>query len=72
MPDHPEPHYAARCAFLRTTLGSAPAGGLLNTCRHIIRDGSPCVGPFLDDTPTTCGLFEPKPGRSAPPLSYRA
>lgn len=62
---------APRCAFLRTTLGSEPGSGLLNVCRHIVRDGSECVGPFLDDTPTTCGLFEPRPGRAAPPVAHR-
>jgi len=71
MPRHPDLPCAPRCAFLRTTLGSAPGAGLVNLCTHIVRDGSPCVGPFLDDTPTTCGLFEPKPGRPAPPPSYR-
>lgn len=70
MPDSELP-FAPRCAFLRTTLGAAPGSGLLNICKHIVREGSECVGPFLDDTPTTCGLFEPKPGRPAPRLSYR-
>jgi len=50
---------AARCAFLQVTMGNHRLGeGLINTCRHIIRDGRLCVGPFLDDTETTCGLWE--------------
>ncbi|HEY4668618.1 MAG TPA: hypothetical protein VIH05_02470 [Tepidiformaceae bacterium] len=66
-----DPPLASRCAFLRTTLGSDPGSGLLNVCKHIVRDGSQCVGPFLDDTPTTCGLFEPGPARTVPPIAYR-
>ena len=57
-----EPRYAARCAFLRMTLDSKQMGTVVNICQHIIRDGSECVGPFLDDTETHCGLWEEKPG----------
>lgn len=58
-------HYAARCVYLRMTLDSKQ-GGLLNLCQHIVRSDSECVGPFLDDTETTCGLWEGKPGGFAP------
>ena len=51
---------ASKCLYLRTTLGNAPEAGLLNLCTHIIRDGRECVGPFLDDHETTCGLWEPR------------
>ena len=55
--------FAAKCAYLQMTMGSHRLGqGLINICRHIIRDGRECVGPFLDDNETTCGLWEPKPG----------
>lgn len=51
--------FAAKCAYLQMTMGSHRLGpGLINICRHIIRDGRECVGPFLDDTETTCGLWE--------------
>ena len=40
------------------TMGDRPGGGLVNLCQHIIREGSECVGPFLDDTETHCGLWE--------------
>lgn len=53
------PHYAARCRYLKMTLDSRRMGEVVNICRHIIREGSSCVGPFLDDTETTCGLWEP-------------
>jgi len=56
-----EPHFAARCLYLQMTFGGPPDHGLVNICHHIIRDGSPCVGPFLDDAETPCGLWELKP-----------
>jgi hypothetical protein len=59
---------AARCRYLRTTLSNDRSGHLANFCRHLARDGSPCVGPFLDDFETGCGLWEhaePLPGRAA-------
>ena len=56
------PRYAARCRFLRMTLDSKRPGGVVNICQHIVREGADCVGPFLDDTETTCGLWELKPG----------
>ena len=58
------PHrHAVRCAFLRMTMGDIPGSGLVNLCTHIIRDGRECVGPFLDEAATTCGLWEEKPER---------
>jgi hypothetical protein len=51
--------HAAHCRFLRVTLGRGPDAGLHNVCLHIVREGSQCVGPFLDESPTTCGLWEP-------------
>lgn len=54
--------FASRCAFLRMTLDSKQMGTVVNLCQHIIREGSTCVGPFLDDTETQCGLWEEKPG----------
>ncbi|GIW18170.1 MAG: hypothetical protein WHT63_01605 [Tepidiforma sp.] len=53
---------AARCLYLQVTMGDYRQGrGLLNLCRHIIRDGRECVGPFLEDTETACGLWEERP-----------
>ena len=56
------PRYAARCSFLRMTLDSRRMGTVVNICTHIIRDGSECVGPFLDETETDCRLWELKEG----------
>ena len=44
------------------TLGQAGGGQLVNLCQHLVREGSECVGPFLDDAETTCGLWESAPG----------
>lgn len=27
-------------------------------CEHIVRDGQDCVGPFLEDVETECGLWD--------------
>jgi hypothetical protein len=55
------PRFAARCRYLRMTM-TFSSGGLVNLCEHIVREGSECVGPFLDDAQTACGLWEPKAG----------
>jgi hypothetical protein len=39
-------------------MGERSGGNLVNLCLHIVREGRECVGPFLDDTETTCGLWE--------------
>lgn len=63
MSDAPPTHrYAAQCLYLRMTLDSKHIGGVVNLCQHLIRDGMECVGPFLDEAETACGLWEIKPG----------
>ena len=62
MIEPPSPRYAAQCLHLRMTLDSKQIGGVVNLCQHVVREGSQCVGPFLDDTETPCGLWEQKPG----------
>jgi hypothetical protein len=57
-----EGRLAARCRYLRVTLGSRPEVGLVNRCEHMVREGMECVGPFLDDHETDCGLWERKDG----------
>lgn len=54
--------HAVRCLYLKMTMGEKPGSGLVNLCTHFIRDGRECVGPFLDETATSCGLWEEKPG----------
>ena len=28
-------------------------------CNHIIREGKDCIGPFLENLETDCGLWDP-------------
>ncbi|MBI2766768.1 MAG: hypothetical protein HYX53_12785 [Chloroflexi bacterium] len=58
IPSAAQPRYAARCRYLRMTMGDRAGGNLVNLCLHIVREGRECVGPFLDDTETHCGLWE--------------
>ena len=37
-------------------------------CQHTIREGKECVGPFLEDLETECGLWEPSPQSHMIPL----
>ncbi len=50
---------AADCRYLRRTIDTARADGpLVCLCQHPVRAGLDCVGPFLEDLPTRCGLWE--------------
>ncbi|MHB8574308.1 MAG: hypothetical protein ACYDCQ_03155 [Dehalococcoidia bacterium] len=54
-----EERLAADCRFLRRTIESGRLDGpLVTLCTHPIRDGFDCVGPFIEDMPTACGLWE--------------
>lgn len=37
-------------------------------CKHPVRDGSDCIGPFLEDLTTACGLWEAHPESHLIPL----
>jgi hypothetical protein len=54
------PRLAARRVAHGDAEEGAAGGNLVNLCQHIVREGSECVGPFLDDHETTCGLWEEK------------
>lgn len=50
---------ATDCRYLRRTIDTARADGpLVCLCEHPVRSGLDCVGPFLEDLPTACGLWE--------------
>ena len=67
--ENAEPRIAGKCAFLRSTLSREVQGDLQNICMHIVREAQDCIGPFLDDAQTTCGLWEERrPGQPLPPL----
>jgi hypothetical protein len=51
--------FAADCRFLRYSIESGSADGpVIARCEHPIRSGFRCIGPFLDETPTPCALWE--------------
>ena len=57
----PEQRVAVNCRFLRRTIDSGRADGpVVCLCDHPIRSGFDCVGPFIEDLPTDCGLWELK------------
>jgi hypothetical protein len=52
--------YAADCTYLRYTIESGSSDGpVVGRCTHPIRTDFRCVGPFLDEMATDCGLWEP-------------
>ncbi|MGI8553054.1 MAG: hypothetical protein ACR2PL_20055 [Dehalococcoidia bacterium] len=54
-----ERRYAADCRYLRRTIDSSRLDGpVVTLCMHPIREDFDCIGPFLDETPTDCGLWE--------------
>jgi hypothetical protein len=66
---------AADCRYLRRTIDSRRADGpVVCLCEHPIRAGFDCIGPFLDDIPTDCGLWEamPRPVRRPAPVQPAA
>ena len=60
---------ASDCRFLRRTIESGRLDGpLVCLCEHPIRSGFECVGPFLEDLPTSCQLWEEKLPAGALPV----
>jgi hypothetical protein len=60
MPTTHTPRLAIDCMWLRRTIDSTQTTNpFLTLCSHIIRDGKPCVGPFLDQMETDCRLWDP-------------
>ena len=63
MPDFnvtkPTSTYAIECRFLRRTIDKERPDPYAMICTHIVRDGNDCVGPFIEDIETDCGLWEP-------------
>lgn len=50
---------AFECQWLRRTIESGRPDPYVMLCTHIVRDGKDCVGPFLEDIETECGLWDP-------------
>jgi hypothetical protein len=58
------------CVYLRRTIQSGRLDGpVVTLCTHPIRDGFDCIGPFMEDLPTSCGLWQRS--TSAPPVVAR-
>jgi hypothetical protein len=55
-------HLAVHCDhLLQPASRNTPEPQML--CGHPAREGRACVGPFLHDLATDCGLWEPHPDR---------
>jgi hypothetical protein len=62
-----ELNLAVHCQYLRRAIAPGQAESILTLCQHPIREGKECVGPFLEDLATNCGLWEPHPQRELIP-----
>jgi hypothetical protein len=65
-----KPQLAVHCQWLRRTIEPGRAEQFLTLCQHPVREreGKPCVGPFLEDLTTDCGLWEAHPQSHLIPL----
>ena len=61
MTEHTPARLAISCRYLRRTLDSSRLDGpVVCLCEHPVRSGFDCIGPFIEDLPTDCGLWELK------------
>jgi hypothetical protein len=59
---------AVHCKFLKRTIEPGRPEPFVMVCTHPVRDGRQCVGPFLEDLVTDCGLWEGHPQSHLIPL----
>ena len=64
----PKPHLAVHCQFLSRSVDPEALEGVVTTCQHPVRAGKECIGPFLEDLTTSCGLWEANPQSHLIPL----
>ncbi len=57
--DRAEEKYAIDCKHLKRTIDRERPDPYAMLCTHIVRDDKDCIGPFLEDIETECGLWEP-------------
>ncbi|RJQ13161.1 MAG: hypothetical protein C4558_00530 [Dehalococcoidia bacterium] len=50
---------AIECRWLRRTIDSSRLDPYVMLCNHIVREGKDCIGPFLENLETSCGLWDP-------------
>jgi len=48
---------AIDCAWLKRGIDPSRRDPYSMRCTHIVREGEECVGPFLEDVETGCGLW---------------
>ena len=56
---------AIDCIWLRRTIDSSRRDPYAMLCTHIVRGDQDCIGPFLDEVETPCGLWDPTPAAAA-------
>ena len=62
------PQLAVHCQWLKRSVEARGGDGVATLCMHPAREGSDCVGPFLEDLSTHCGLWEAHPRKDLIPL----
>jgi hypothetical protein len=63
-----ETHLAVHCQYLARSSHPGSGDDVDAVCRHPVRDGKECIGPFLEDLTTPCGLWERHPQSNLIPL----
>jgi hypothetical protein len=63
-----KPHLAVHCQWLKRTIEPGRPEPIVMLCQHPVREGKDCIGPFLEDLPTNCGLWEQHPQSNLIPL----
>jgi hypothetical protein len=59
MVEQTTPRLAIACRHLRRTIDANRLDGpVVCLCEHPVRSGFDCIGPFIEDLPTDCGLWE--------------
>jgi hypothetical protein len=59
---------AVHCAHLKRSIAARRDEYSVAVCLHVVREGRECVGPFLDDLGTSCGLWEADQCAAAIPM----
>jgi hypothetical protein len=60
--------FAIHCNYLKRSPQPGRMDQYVALCLHPVREGKACVGPFLEDLTTDCGLWEPNPHSQLIPL----
>ncbi|MFA7248768.1 MAG: hypothetical protein WC273_03980 [Dehalococcoidia bacterium] len=58
-PQPTRPRLAIECHWLKRSLDPSRRDPYAMCCTHIVREGEECVGPFLEELETSCGLWAP-------------